>query len=235
MHHFSRKVSGPISERFPRMFPEFRWNWKFDRSYRSRDLHNHAWWLIKYESLTRSIYCEGFQSTRISANDWHWRKIWTARKFNWSVCPARQRHQDTFTWWDSDWQGKLLLVHKLTNEKTLFLGIEKRMVCCILKAKQFCHGCWRFPQARFEKISSVLIGPLTFRTTFWLAYFKTDKSCVAESSSKSVLPFILNTFDLNGNCALHYAISHANLDVVSVILKTEAADLDIFNKDCVQL
>merc|ERR1712062_541694 len=34
----------------------------------------------------------------------------------------------------------------------------------------------------------------------------------------------------NGNCALHYAISHANLDVVSAILKTEAADLNIFNK-----
>lgn len=55
-------------------------------------------------------------------------------------------------------------------------------------------------------------------------------SCVTESSSKAVLPFILNAFDLNGNCALHYAISHANLDVVSVILKTEAANLNIFNK-----
>lgn len=54
--------------------------------------------------------------------------------------------------------------------------------------------------------------------------------CVTECATKAALPLIINSFDLNGNCALHYAISHANLDVVSAILRTEAADLNIFNK-----
>ena len=39
-------------------------------------------------------------------------------------------------------------------------------------------------------------------------------SGAAECSSKEILSEIINSFDLNGNCALHYAISHSNLDVV---------------------
>ena len=55
-------------------------------------------------------------------------------------------------------------------------------------------------------------------------------SCAAECATKSILSHIINAFDLNGNCALHYAISHSNLDVVSVILKTEQADYNVYNK-----
>lgn len=55
-------------------------------------------------------------------------------------------------------------------------------------------------------------------------------SCAAECASKSILAHIINAFDLNGNCALHYAISHSNLDVVSVILRTEQADYNVYNK-----
>ncbi|VDN60451.1 unnamed protein product [Dracunculus medinensis] len=48
--------------------------------------------------------------------------------------------------------------------------------------------------------------------------------------SISILNYIVNITDQNENTALHYAVSHGNLDVVSVLLDTKLCDLNFMNK-----
>ncbi|VIO93835.1 Uncharacterized protein BM_BM5928 [Brugia malayi] len=51
-----------------------------------------------------------------------------------------------------------------------------------------------------------------------------------EATSDAVLKFVINLADPNGNTALHYAISHGNFDVVSVLLDSRVCNLDRANK-----
>ncbi|KAM3718968.1 KN motif and ankyrin repeat domain-containing protein [Dirofilaria immitis] len=51
-----------------------------------------------------------------------------------------------------------------------------------------------------------------------------------EEASDAVLKFIINLADPNENTALHYAISHGNFDVVSVLLDSRVCNLDRANK-----
>ncbi|XP_050401623.1 uncharacterized protein LOC126818329 isoform X2 [Patella vulgata] len=48
--------------------------------------------------------------------------------------------------------------------------------------------------------------------------------------SRSLLKYIVNMTDDNGNTAIHYAVSHCNFEVVSLLLDTEACDIDKPNK-----
>ncbi|KAL3994910.1 Ankyrin repeats (3 copies) family protein [Acanthocheilonema viteae] len=51
-----------------------------------------------------------------------------------------------------------------------------------------------------------------------------------EATSDAVLKFVVNLTDPNENTALHYAISHGNFDVVSVLLDSRVCNLDRANK-----
>uniref|UniRef100_A0A1I8EZ70 ANK_REP_REGION domain-containing protein n=1 Tax=Wuchereria bancrofti TaxID=6293 RepID=A0A1I8EZ70_WUCBA len=51
-----------------------------------------------------------------------------------------------------------------------------------------------------------------------------------EAASDDVLKFVINLADPNENTALHYAISHGNFDVVSVLLDSRVCNLDRANK-----
>uniref|UniRef100_A0A915Q863 ANK_REP_REGION domain-containing protein n=1 Tax=Setaria digitata TaxID=48799 RepID=A0A915Q863_9BILA len=51
-----------------------------------------------------------------------------------------------------------------------------------------------------------------------------------ETASDDVLKFVVNLADPNENTALHYAISHGNFDVVSVLLDSRVCNLDRANK-----
>ncbi|XP_062568562.1 uncharacterized protein LOC134230741 isoform X2 [Saccostrea cucullata] len=48
--------------------------------------------------------------------------------------------------------------------------------------------------------------------------------------SKACLQYIVNLQDDNGNTAIHYAVSHSNYDIVSLLLDTGAIDLNKQNK-----
>ena len=41
---------------------------------------------------------------------------------------------------------------------------------------------------------------------------------------------IVNSYDANGNCALHYAVSHGNMDVVQRLVQCQSVNVDLFNK-----
>ncbi|XP_023243297.1 KN motif and ankyrin repeat domain-containing protein 1-like [Centruroides sculpturatus] len=51
-----------------------------------------------------------------------------------------------------------------------------------------------------------------------------------EEISKHLLHRIVNLTDANGNTAMHYAVSHGNFDVVSVLLDSKVCDANIQNK-----
>lgn len=51
-----------------------------------------------------------------------------------------------------------------------------------------------------------------------------------EEISKHLLHRIVNLTDTNGNTAMHYAVSHGNFDVVSVLLDSKVCDANIQNK-----
>uniref|UniRef100_A0A0R3RU07 ANK_REP_REGION domain-containing protein n=1 Tax=Elaeophora elaphi TaxID=1147741 RepID=A0A0R3RU07_9BILA len=51
-----------------------------------------------------------------------------------------------------------------------------------------------------------------------------------EAASDAVLKFVINLTDSNENTALHYAISHGNFDVVSILLDSRVCNLDRANK-----
>lgn len=48
--------------------------------------------------------------------------------------------------------------------------------------------------------------------------------------SQSLLEHIVNMADTNGNAALHYAVSHGNFDIVSLLLDTGVVDVDQSNR-----
>ncbi|KAJ8011200.1 hypothetical protein DPEC_G00055700 [Dallia pectoralis] len=49
-------------------------------------------------------------------------------------------------------------------------------------------------------------------------------------ATPSVLPFLVNMADDNGNTALHYSVSHANYTIVSQLLDTGVCEVDLQNK-----
>ncbi|CAG9534883.1 unnamed protein product [Cercopithifilaria johnstoni] len=51
-----------------------------------------------------------------------------------------------------------------------------------------------------------------------------------EATSDAVLKFVVNLADPNENTALHYAISHGNFDVVSILLDSRVCNLNHANK-----
>lgn len=51
-----------------------------------------------------------------------------------------------------------------------------------------------------------------------------------EKYSKNLLNKVVNLMDENGNTAMHYAISHSNFDVVSVLLDSKVCDVNKQNK-----
>ncbi|ESP01234.1 hypothetical protein LOTGIDRAFT_212772 [Lottia gigantea] len=48
--------------------------------------------------------------------------------------------------------------------------------------------------------------------------------------SNSLLKYVVNISDDNGNTAIHYAVSNCNYEVVSLLMDTEAVDIDKPNK-----
>ena len=57
-----------------------------------------------------------------------------------------------------------------------------------------------------------------------------DFLAAVTEGARLALPFIVNAFDANGNCALHYAVSHGNLAVVSRLVQCDSCDLNTFNR-----
>lgn len=51
-----------------------------------------------------------------------------------------------------------------------------------------------------------------------------------EKFSKQLVNKVVNLMDGNGNTAMHYAISHSNFDVVSVLLDSKVCDVNQQNK-----
>ncbi len=51
-----------------------------------------------------------------------------------------------------------------------------------------------------------------------------------ETFSKHLLNRVVNLDDLSGNTAIHYAISHCNFDIVSVLLDSKVCDVNKTNK-----
>ncbi|KPU75819.1 uncharacterized protein Dana_GF12634, isoform E [Drosophila ananassae] len=59
-----------------------------------------------------------------------------------------------------------------------------------------------------------------------------------ESLSVPLLEYCVNLSDKNGNTAMHYAVSHANFDVVSILLDSKVCDVNMTNNagyTCVML
>lgn len=50
-----------------------------------------------------------------------------------------------------------------------------------------------------------------------------------EEYSSSLLEYIVNMIDSNGNTAMHYAVSHGNFDVVSILLDSKVCDINKAN------
>ena len=50
-----------------------------------------------------------------------------------------------------------------------------------------------------------------------------------EESSGSILEYIVNLTDSSGNTAMHYAVSHGNFDVVSILLDSKVCDINKAN------
>jgi ankyrin repeat protein len=51
-----------------------------------------------------------------------------------------------------------------------------------------------------------------------------------ETISKHLLNRVVNLDDKSGNTAIHYAISHNNFDIVSVLLDSKVCDVNKTNK-----
>ncbi|GAB1608235.1 uncharacterized protein LOC115213887 isoform X1 [Argonauta hians] len=47
---------------------------------------------------------------------------------------------------------------------------------------------------------------------------------------KKLLKYIVNLLDSNGNCSIHYSVSHSNFEIVSLLLDTDVVDVDKQNK-----
>ncbi|KAH8275660.1 hypothetical protein KR026_012220, partial [Drosophila bipectinata] len=76
-------------------------------------------------------------------------------------------------------------------------------------------------QDHWFKISSTL-GADPREVEDYLDYF--------ESLSVPMLEYCVNLSDKNGNTAMHYAVSHANFDVVSILLDSKVCDVNLTNK-----
>ena len=50
-----------------------------------------------------------------------------------------------------------------------------------------------------------------------------------EECSSSILEYIVNMTDSSGNTAMHYAVSHGNFDVVSILLDSKVCDINKAN------
>ncbi|XP_076675793.1 KN motif and ankyrin repeat domain-containing protein 2 kank isoform X1 [Andrena cerasifolii] len=50
-----------------------------------------------------------------------------------------------------------------------------------------------------------------------------------EEYSSSLLEYVVNMIDSNGNTAMHYAVSHGNFDVVSILLDSKVCDINKAN------
>ncbi|XP_012264632.2 uncharacterized protein LOC105690991 isoform X1 [Athalia rosae] len=50
-----------------------------------------------------------------------------------------------------------------------------------------------------------------------------------EETSAALLEYIVNMNDASGNTAMHYAVSHGNFDVVSILLDSKVCDIDTAN------
>lgn len=53
---------------------------------------------------------------------------------------------------------------------------------------------------------------------------------VVNSQTPTVLPFLVNMADDNGNTALHYSVSHCNFSIVKILLETGMYKTDLRNK-----
>lgn len=51
-----------------------------------------------------------------------------------------------------------------------------------------------------------------------------------EDISSALLEYIVNMVDSSGNTAMHYAVSHGNFDVVSILLDSKVCDINKQNK-----
>lgn len=57
-----------------------------------------------------------------------------------------------------------------------------------------------------------------------------DYMDVFEDYSKALLQRVVNLSDVNGNTAMHYAVSHGNFDVVSILLDSKVCNINQQNK-----
>jgi ankyrin repeat protein len=56
-----------------------------------------------------------------------------------------------------------------------------------------------------------------------------DFIAAVNEGAKGAVESIINCFDSNGNCALHYAVSHGNLGIVQCLIQNAHCDLNVFN------
>uniref|UniRef100_A0A671V354 KN motif and ankyrin repeat domain-containing protein 2-like n=1 Tax=Sparus aurata TaxID=8175 RepID=A0A671V354_SPAAU len=83
---------------------------------------------------------------------------------------------------------------------------------------------FRPPQARFG-LSCCLVSEETSEASRLAVYLREVKK-----STPSLLAFLVNMADDNGNTVLHYSVSHCNYGIVSLLLDTGVSDVNIQNK-----
>lgn len=83
------------------------------------------------------------------------------------------------------------------------------------------HSAINIVQQEWFKVSSlVTANPLDVE----------DYLDAFEDMSSQLLEYIVNMTDSSGNTAMHYAVSHGNFDVVSILLDSKVCDINKPNK-----
>lgn len=83
------------------------------------------------------------------------------------------------------------------------------------------HSAINIVQQEWFKISSlVTANPLDVE----------DYLDALEDMSSLLLEYVVNLSDSSGNTAMHYAVSHGNFDVVSILLDSKVCDINKQNK-----
>lgn len=83
------------------------------------------------------------------------------------------------------------------------------------------HSAINIVQQEWFKISSLVTAdPLDVE----------DYLDAFEDMSSLLLQYVVNMTDISGNTAMHYAVSHGNFDVVSILLDSKVCDINKPNK-----
>ncbi|KAF4116853.1 hypothetical protein G5714_001406 [Onychostoma macrolepis] len=107
--------------------------------------------------------------------------------------------------------------------------------------KDFIEACY-FLRDHMDKVSEPddeMSQALTVMFQQWFHISAEEGACAdtvavylneVNSQTPTVLQFLVNMADDNGNTALHYSVSHCNFSIVKLLLDTGVCDVDLRNK-----